>query len=280
MKFESIKKLLQDVKPYDKGTHTMWTDPYISKQLLHYHLNPDMGAASRTEEAIHHTIQWIVECLNQSTGTILDLGCGPGLYTSRLAKKGYTVTGVDYAAHSIAYAKQYANEHHLTIDYMCGDYLEIEMDTREKYDMVMMIYCDFGVLIPEDRKKLIQRVYNLLKVGGIFIFDALDQEGIVDMSFQKHWECDEGVFWQPEPYMLLTNSLHFPDYKALLDEHIVIDKRGDYKLYRFWNHYFSPQDVEDIFKTEGFRRIDAYPQLLKGEGAYNDKHVTFYKVTK
>ena len=32
---------------YEKGSAVMWTDPYISKQLLQIHLNPDMDLASR-----------------------------------------------------------------------------------------------------------------------------------------------------------------------------------------------------------------------------------------
>jgi hypothetical protein len=37
------------VKPalYQKGTAVMWTDPYISKQLLDVHLNPNLDLASR-----------------------------------------------------------------------------------------------------------------------------------------------------------------------------------------------------------------------------------------
>ncbi len=275
-----MKDLLQDVKCYEKGTHNIWTDPYISQQLLKFHLDPDIGAASRSKKTINQTIHWILKQYNQASGSILDLGCGPGLYTSELAVKGYDVTGVDFSQNSIAYAKQYAKNHSLNIRYICGDYLDVEIDIEETYDMVMMIYCDFGALIPIEREKLIKRIYKLLKSGGIFIFDAVDEGTIKDMHFQKGWQCDDGGFWQVEPHMLLSNSRHYPENKALLQENIVIDEVGDYKLYRFWNHYFNTQDIENMFRAEGFRVVEIYPQLMDGEGAYNDQHVTFYKVTK
>lgn len=279
MNIQTMKKLLKDVKLYEKGTHNMWTDPYISQQLLEFHLNPDIGAASRSKKTINQTIHWILEQDNQTTGSILDLGCGPGLYTSQLAEKGYDVTGVDFSQNSIAYAKQYAKDHNLNIQYICGDYLEVEIDIKETYDMVMMIYCDFGALVPEEREKLIKRIYDLLKPGGNFIFDALDEEAIKNMSFGKNWYCDDGGFWQVEPHMYLSNMSHYPEHKALLEEHIV-DEVGNYKLYRFWNHYFNTQDVENMFIAEGFGAVEAYPQLIDGKGPYNDKHVTFYRITK
>jgi predicted TPR repeat methyltransferase len=37
---------------------------------------------------------------------ILDLGCGPGLYTQRLASLGHTCVGIDISPASIAYARR------------------------------------------------------------------------------------------------------------------------------------------------------------------------------
>ncbi len=35
---------------YEKGNFVMWTDPYISKQLLELHINPDHDIASRSRK--------------------------------------------------------------------------------------------------------------------------------------------------------------------------------------------------------------------------------------
>lgn len=57
----------------------MGVDDYISTQLLATHLSQE-----------------------------IDLGCGPGLYTEKLTEKGHTVTGMDFSASSIRYAKESA----------------------------------------------------------------------------------------------------------------------------------------------------------------------------
>jgi 2-polyprenyl-3-methyl-5-hydroxy-6-metoxy-1,4-benzoquinol methylase len=52
---------------------------------------------------------------------ILDLGCGPGLYTSRLARLGHTCTGIDFGPAAIAYARTAAAEGQLDCSYRLED---------------------------------------------------------------------------------------------------------------------------------------------------------------
>ncbi|MCP4673075.1 MAG: SAM-dependent methyltransferase, partial [Desulfobacula sp.] len=78
-----FKKIINlSVKPdlYQKGTAVMWTDSYISKQLLKVHLNPEVDLASRKKKTIESTVQWILDKAGKRSLKILDLGCGPGLY--------------------------------------------------------------------------------------------------------------------------------------------------------------------------------------------------------
>src|SRR5512141_801858 len=100
--------------PFTPGEALFWDDPHISKQMLDAHLNPTMDAASRRPETIDHSVKWLRETLGLKPGdSLLDLGCGPGLYASRFARAGFRVTGMDYSHRSIEYATQYATEHNL-----------------------------------------------------------------------------------------------------------------------------------------------------------------------
>ena len=49
-------------------------------------------------EFIEKSVDWISKILpSEHYPSVLDIGCGPGLYTERYAKKGYRVVGVDFS---------------------------------------------------------------------------------------------------------------------------------------------------------------------------------------
>jgi len=276
----NIQKLLKENEnpiPYVMGTDTMWTDQHISKKLLDLHLNPGIGIASRTFEAIDDTVDMIDETIKPGS-KILDLGCDPGLYAERLARKGHCITGVDFSKHSIDYAKKERDKNQSNIHYINENYLNL--DFKNEFDLVMMIYCDFGALIPKERKIMIEIIRTALKPTGILLFDSISEEAVKKMNFGTSWEMMESGFFSPDPYICFNKSFHFPENKATLDQHIVIAENSPVKLYRFWNHYFDINDVRQLFLLKGFSAITAIESLLKGDGAYNDDSVCFYVVNK
>ena len=137
---------INELKLYQKGNEVIWTDEYISKSLLNAHLEESNDAASRRLEKRIAIVNWI----NKNTkpnSKIIDLGCGPGLYANELGKLGHNVLGIDFNKESI----NYANINNILkdkIEYKYCNYLHEKING--KYNVAMMIYCDFGVLIPDE----------------------------------------------------------------------------------------------------------------------------------
>ncbi len=277
MQLKDIMKIIQNPKPYDKGTAQMWTDPHISEQLLHMHINENSDAASRKTKNIEKTVDWLTRSL-QPGAKVLDLGCGPGLYAQRLAQAGFDVTGIDFSASSIAYAKAQAKEAGLAVRYICRDYLKAGIPAG--FDAAILIYCDFGVLDPEQRTRLLSGVRAALRPGGLFVFDALNKKAPRALHFGPAWEISGGGFWLDAPYACLSEKLHFPGHKAILDQHIVLPESGENKLYRFWNHYFSEADVRQMAKGFSFSLAGSACLFEKGGGPFNDDGVTFYTLRR
>ena len=108
----------------EPGEAAFWNDPYIAQQMLKAHLDPNTDAASRKPETIDRSVEWIVYQMRLQSGSrFLDLGCGPGLYTIRLARRGFAVTGVDFSPNSLDFARLQARQENLSINYILQDYL-------------------------------------------------------------------------------------------------------------------------------------------------------------
>ncbi|THB81424.1 MAG: class I SAM-dependent methyltransferase [Desulfobacteraceae bacterium] len=267
------------VKPdlYKKGTSVMWTDSYISSQLLDVHLNPDLDLASRKKKTIETTVEWILETAGKDNLNILDLGCGPGLYSQLLAKKGHQVTGVDFSKYSVGYAKNQAKENDLDIEYRCQNYLELE--DQGKFDLVILIFTDFGVLVPEDRATLLSNIHRALKPGGCFLFDVMNEGQFDENPGDKTWEVSKKGFWRDKPYLLLSDAFAYPEEKVILSQHCVIDEDRS-EIYRFWTHFFSHDDLTKILTQKDFTQIQFYDNILPDSDMYRGQNVTFCTAIK
>ena len=260
---------------YEKGNSFMWTGEHISKQLLNIHLDPDIDLGSRKMSTIQKTAGWISDLLKgKSKLKILDLGCGPGLYSEIFAKKGHSVTGVDISENSIAYAQKSAREQGLDIEYINADYLEFEPE-KDKFDLVLLIYTDLGVLLPHDRDILLKMIYSTMKQGGVFIFDVLKDNSIEQRVTPKNWEAVNTGFWKNSPHMVLSESFLYSEQKVILYQHLIIDSGDNTEIYRFWTHFFDQDKIKLVLDKHGFVNITHRDDILPEGDIWNGDNVIF-----
>jgi len=280
MKSIISKLLAESVKPeiYTKGSAIMWTDPYISKQLLETHLNPELDLGSRKPETITKTVDWVLSQMGKDSLNILDLGCGPGLYSEIFAAKGHHITAVDFSENSINYAQKEARKKNLNIRYIQGNYLDINLEENQ-FDLVLLIFTDFGPLLPDERSQLLYMVRKVLKQGGVFIFDVLNEKNFQSKLSPRNWEVSNKGFWRDKPYIALSDSFLYEREKLILYQHLVIDEQENIETYRFWNHFFSDSDLEEILFAHGFTDISFYRDIIPNTDSHHSDEVTFCIVT-
>jgi len=278
MELHKIIKATQKPEVYSKGTAEMWTDEYISDRLLEVHLNPNVELASRKAITIDETVEWILGKIPGEKLDILDLGCGPGLYAEKLAEKGHQVTGVDYSANSIRYAIGSAVSMKLDINYRQQNYLELEDENR--YDLVMMIFTDFGVLMPDERERFLANVHRALKPGGRILFDVLNENFPVKEAGSRSWETAEKGFWGGGSYLALTESFYYEEQRVTLTQHVVINESEEADAYRFWIHTFSDAELEELLSSHNFRNTECYGRLIPSCDMYRSEDVTFCIASK
>ena len=275
MKITDIISKSEKPEIYEKGSSFMWTDEHISKQLLNVHLNPDIDLGSRKLSTITKTANWILGTQKEMVKlNILDLGCGPGLYSEIFAKKGHNVTGIDISKNSIEYAKKSAFDKKLDITYCNANYLNIDLET-DKYDLVILIYTDLGVLIPKERDILLNLIYRVLKKGGTFIFDVLKDNELEKRTSPKSWEAVISGFWKASPYIALSESFLYEQQKVILFQHIIVDSDENIETFRFWTHFFSQNDVKKILEAHKFTDINFREDILPKGDMWNGDNVIF-----
>lgn len=235
---------------FERSGENIWTDEYISKNLLAAHLDNSSNGASRKAELRTRTLQWINRQVRPAS-SIVDFGCGPGLYAYELGKSGHKVLGMDINRESILFAEEYKKLDGF-VDYRYGNYLE---DTIEgTYDAAMMIWCDFGALIPDEQRVLLGKVRNVLTGDGIFIFDVFGNGLLKNKPDRRSWTISGGSdFWSHDPYFLLEEIKHFEAAHAIGTRDFVIDqKSGTAKEYIMWDQYYDHLRIRQLMDENGF----------------------------
>jgi SAM-dependent methyltransferase len=244
MLFDELEQINRRPRPFEFYTAAdLWTDDYISEQMLAYHLNEEIDLASRKITFINRSVEWITAFFNVRPGMeIADFGCGPGLYTSRLAQKQAELTGIDFSPRSIRYARESATREQLTIRYVLSNYLDYSSD--ERYDLLLLIYCDFCALSPAQRKTLLSRFQTFLKPGGRLLLDVLSLQAFQKAREKSLYEFNlMHQFWSPHPYYGFLNSFKYESVQVLLDKYTIIEAGRTRTVYN-WLQCFSPESLE------------------------------------
>ncbi|MFV0399581.1 MAG: class I SAM-dependent methyltransferase [Oscillospiraceae bacterium] len=253
---DKISKYLHKPALYAPGTGDIWEDEHISKGMLEAHLNPDVDSASRKHEFMDRSARWISSLVPPSDyPALLDLGCGPGLYSERFYSAGYTVTGVDISPRSIAYAKEQAALLDHDIDYRIQDYLAL--DEVEQYDVITLIYCNYPVFSVTDRLALAKKVYRALRKGGKFLLDVFTPAMRREESHTWYY-CPEANFFSEKPYLCLDSVYQYGDEdETELRQNIVVTDDG-VQCYNVWDHFFTKEKLLSEMKAAGFHMSEFY----------------------
>jgi len=267
--YNELLKIDERPKPFEIYTaKELWDDDHISKQMLDFHLNGDVDPASRKTDIIEKSLEWIASEFKIGPGVnVADFGCGPGLYTLPMARRGAEVTGIDFSRRSVAYAKTAADEEGLDIDYVIGNYLSYASD--ERFDLITLIYCDLCPLSPAQRKHLMGIFHKHLADGGSVLLDVCSMK-----AFEGRQESAVfgrnlmGGFWSAHDYMGFMRTFVYDDEHVVLDKYTIVEPDRNRVIYN-WLQYFSVEDIGREFEENGFR-VEAHFSNLAGDPYHED----------
>lgn len=240
---------------------TLWADKHIAKQMLAFHLNPDLCLASRTAAFIEESVAWLVTRFQlDNSSKVIDFGCGPGLYTQKLKVQGVgTVVGLDFSNNSLDYASEQAKQAKLEIEYHYGNYLEYT-DERQ-FDLITLVMCDLCALSPQQRATLLVKFKTLLAANGSIALDVYTASRFSQQSESLSLEHNAmNGFWSAHDYWCIKSSFTYPDEQVTLDKYVICQQQSQWTVYN-WLQHFTIEQLKQELEVHGLTIYHTYSDL-------------------
>ena len=262
MNLINIVRRLPVPEPWSEGDKIPWNEPGFSSRMLEYHLSQEHDLASRRLEIIDKHVNWIHSyILGKKPSRVLDLGCGPGFYSSRLTSLGHSCVGIDFSPASIEYAKKEATDANQDIMYYCEDIRTF--DYGSGHDLAVMVYGEFNVFNEDDIKCILRKAYDSLNDGGVFIAEPNRFETIKGVGeTPASWYSAESGLFSAEPHLCLMENFWDDSLRTSISRYMIVDaESGEVTLHASSMIAYTKKDYEKLLKDVGFCKIEFHESL-------------------
>ncbi len=211
-------------------------------------------------------------------GLLLELGCGTGSMSRRLASKGYDLIGIDNSEEMLQIAREKNSE-------VCGNdilYLCQDMREFELYGTVAAVVsvCDSMnyILSEDDMRKVFRLVNNYLDPKGIFIFD-LDTEYayseiLGDNTIAENREEGsfiwENTYYEDECMNEINLTLFIPDTSTDTDDQSTLYNKYEETHYR---RAYTIETIKRLVEEAGMEWVACYDALTQKRPKKNSERV-------
>lgn len=202
---------------------------------------------------------------------VLELACGTGQMLVELAKAGFTVFGSDRSAAMLRIARQrlVRDRRHATL--WCGDMREAAAVV--KVDAAICLYDSINYcLTPEDLQRVFKSVGQLVRSGGLFIFDICTQHNC-SRNFRNYIERDatSDFSYTRHAYYKAYKRLQFNDFK-------IIDETNHERKYceRHVQRVYSIREMCEQFMASGlWQEVGRFSGMSRRPGQERAERVHF-----
>ena len=258
----NLREILQrnpDLKPWDEGERVPWEEAAFSQRVLKEHLAQDNEAASRPLAKIKQHVHWLHrELLAEKPSRILDLGCGPGLYLTRLADLGHTCVGLDCAPASIEYALRNASP---GCTYQLGDLRSADYGTD--FDLIILIFGAFNLFRVADARLILEKARAALKPGGKLLLEISSPDAVDQIGNQPAmWSTAETGIFSGQPHILLMETFWEAEETVATERYFVIDgATGAVTRFAASTQAYDEAQIEALLREAGYGEVVFYPSL-------------------
>ncbi len=194
--------------------------------------------------------------------TILDIGCGTGRHAIELARRGYTVTGVDLSASQLERARQKAAEAGVSLNLIQLNACSLPF--KNEFDFAITL-CEGGFSLQETdalNYKILEGAARALRSPGKLIFTTLNA------LFPLYHNVKD--FLSEAPSGVTTDKCSF-DLMTFRDRSTVTvtDDDGNRKELDTDERFYAPSEIAWYLSTLGFKKSSIHGSHL---GNFSREH--------
>ena len=183
-------------------------------------------------------------------GRVLDLACGPGRHSVRLARRGFEVTGVDRSAFLLDRARRHAGTEDVAVEWLEEDMRRFQRPAS--YDLALSLYTSLGFFErQEDNEAVLRNLQASLKPGGRCVVDVLGREVLA----RKFAACD--VKELEGGALLVQRRTVLDDWAKIETEWIEI-READVERFEFRIWIYSGSELRRMLLEAGFGSVELY----------------------
>ncbi len=197
-------------------------------------------------------------------GRVADIACGTGAFALRLAKMGFSVTGVDLSEAMLARAQEKARQQGARAQFVRQDMTRLSLPRPVS---LLLCGCDGLNYLPDEKAltAFFHRAFDCLLPGGALAFDLSTYEKFQGMDGQLYGEDREELSY------LWFNELDREKRRLSMDlSFFVRQEDGRYK--KFTEHHVQTAHDEDALRVlltqAGFVNVRALPGPQGAERLY------------
>jgi SAM-dependent methyltransferase len=185
--------------------------------------------------------------------SVLDLCCGPGRCSIALAKKGFTVTGVDRTKYLLDRARAKAGAARVKIEWVQKDMRDFVR--ANSFALVLSMFTSFGYF---DNKRedllVLENIFTSLQPGGACLIEVLGKERLAKI-FQP-----TSSTLLPGGTVMVERREIFDDWTRVRNEWLLI-RKGRVKSFKFHHTIYSGQELRDRMERAGFVSVTLHGNL-------------------
>lgn len=198
----------EEVESYWSERHRIWDETWTPEQR---------------RSLFAHKHQWynerfahILPIPAKPTGTVLDYGCGCGMYSAPLLERFESYTGIDISPAAILISKKEFGETHYRHFMLLDDFKRISIGNARTFDCVLSITVLQHLPI-ENRLATIQFIKSMLKPTGIYV--GLEWNGIETQARDMPAMPTEQWIEAWLPWRIVPDD---PPVKAWVEDHVWV----------------------------------------------------------